>query len=144
MMMDWTTLTGALGAVLAATGAAAHLAALLPRPAPGSALAALFWLLDWLAGNYLNARNVAKGAALLLLAGGLMACAAMPQNATLASAALACAVDEAGAITGAVVAGTPTAAALGQADLVLVTDAHCQAAVAAGLTAALPTAEPAN
>jgi hypothetical protein len=50
-------LTDYLAPALAVPGAAAILAALLPRPAEGSRFAPVFRLLDLLAANWINARN---------------------------------------------------------------------------------------
>lgn len=58
--MDLTTILNVGGQVLTAIGGASVLAALLPRPAQGSKLGALFGLLDLLAANWLNARNAGR------------------------------------------------------------------------------------
>lgn len=58
--MDLSTLVDVGGTVLSAVGGASLLAAILPRPSSGSALAAAFRLLDLLAANWLNARNAGR------------------------------------------------------------------------------------
>lgn len=59
--MDLSTILGAGSAVLSVVGGASVLAAMLPRPAEGTALALAFKLLDILAANWMQARNAGGG-----------------------------------------------------------------------------------
>ncbi|CAB4128297.1 hypothetical protein UFOVP99_24 [uncultured Caudovirales phage] len=135
--MDLAAILGWLTSLLTAVGGASLLAAILPRPAAGTALANGFQLLDLLAANWMNARNARKLALLLCLP--LLSACSLADLASLTPAiapATSCAMGVAGAIEAHASSDEPDAQkALGSAQAVL-TNPACAAALQALASAA--------